>query len=244
MYTRDYTVERFNTDRHNRLDIPTLFHYLNDIMERNAESYGMGANYHLKHDLAWVLIEYQIKIHRLPRSDDIINVGTLPYSFKRVYGYRVYEGKSPDGALYFEGKGKFALINIKSKEFLRPTSDMLKRFTDAKKEPVALPFEKWRVNTDELINQYTREVPQSHIDVNMHLNNAYYPAYAYEALPKELLSEYEINHVNVKFKKEVFEGQTLQINVYKSESMVYVTIEQAKEIACEVSFKINKRQAN
>ncbi|WP_343089481.1 acyl-ACP thioesterase domain-containing protein, partial [Methanocalculus natronophilus] len=64
MFYKTYTVERFNTDTKDELTPSSLFHLLNDIMERNAESYGMGADYHNQRDLAWVLIEYQVNITR------------------------------------------------------------------------------------------------------------------------------------------------------------------------------------
>lgn len=222
MFERTYTVERFQCDRNDTLSVPTLFLCLNDIMERNAESYGMGADFHIKQHLAWVLVEYQVHIHAWPKSDEDFVVGTLPYSFKRMYGYRIYSGRYKSGKRLMEGKGKFALIDIHSKQFVRPTQEMLDKFTDAYKEPKALKFDKWGSETGTLLSRMNRSVFQDGIDVNGHLNNAYFPMYAYQALSKTLADSLAIEFINVKYRKEVFEGETLTFNVLDVERGIRV----------------------
>ncbi len=234
MYYKTYTVERFNTDVKDRLTPSTLFHYLNDIMERNAESYGMGADYHIKRDLAWVLIEYQIDINRLPKSDETIKVGTIPYSFKRFYGYRKYEIKDVFDNVLVSGKGKFTLINIKTKKFVKPTEDMLEKFSDALPYPETLPFEKWRSEDFTPDYETSRVVSAAHIDVNNHLNNAFYPVYAYEALTSETLDQINPKKIYVKFKKEVFEGETLTIDVKTNLDGTTIRIKKGQSVASEI----------
>jgi len=237
MFERNYRVERFDTGRGRKLKVPTLMHYLNDIMERNAESYGLGAQYHLERDLAWVLVEYQITIDRWPKADENVVVGTIPYSFKRIYGYRKYRVKDSTGNRLVEGKGKFALINIKTKEFIRPPRELLDRFTDAKKEPEALPFDKWDLGEEKLVWEKQTYVAHSHIDVNGHMNNAYYPQLAYEALPKRAVDEVTISEVFVRYRREVFYGESLILKVSQVDNGFYVGIYTDEVLASEVYFR-------
>ncbi len=236
MYTRKYRIERFDADKQGRLSVPTLFSYLNDIMERNAESYGMGASYHLERDLAWVLVEYQIDIASLPEAGTHVEVGTLPYSFKKIYGYRIYGVNDDHGVRLMEGKGKFALINIRTKQFVRPTEDLLEKFTDAHKEPMSIPFERWKPDTTNKIHETKRVVSPAHIDVNGHLNNAFYPTYAYEALSEDILTGFSPNRIYVKYKKEVFANEMLDIKVYQESDGISVLLHNGNGIVSEVFF--------
>ena len=234
MYYKTYTIQRFNTDTNDQLTPSSLFHLLNDIMERNAESYGMGADYHIQRDLAWVLIEYQVDIHRLPNSDETIKVGTIPYSFKRFYGFRKYEILDEEGQTIIKGKGKFTLINLKTKQFVKPSETMLKKFSDALPYPETLPFDKWRVDTSNKITEKKRIVSSAHIDVNNHLNNAYYPLYAYEALDQANIDTFNPEKIYVKFKKEVFASDELRVQVYQKASYTYVQLKKDDDIMSEV----------
>jgi len=234
MFYKTYTVERFNTDTKDELTPSSLFHLLNDIMERNAESYGMGADYHIQRDLAWVLIEYQVNITRLPKSDEVIKVGTIPYSFKRFYGFRKYEIIDEKGNTIVKGKGKFTLINLKTKKFVKPSEAMLKKFSDALPYPETLPFDKWSVDTKQLLVEKKRIVSSAHIDVNNHLNNAFYPLYAYEALDKAMIDTLDPEKIYVKFKKEVFASDVLNIQVFQGDSGIFVQLKKEEEIMSEV----------
>ena len=234
MFYKTYTVERFNTDTKDELTPSSLFHLLNDIMERNAESYGMGADYHIQRDLAWVLIEYQVNITRLPKSDEVIKVGTIPYSFKRFYGFRKYEIIDEKGNTIVTGKGKFTLINLKTKKFVKPSEAMLKKFSDALAYPETLPFDKWSVDTKQLLVEKKRIVSSAHIDVNNHLNNAFYPLYAYEALDKTMINTLDPEKIYVKFKKEVFASDVLNIQVFQGDSGIFVQLKKEEEIMSEV----------
>jgi len=241
MFERNYYIERFNADRGGRLAVPTLFLYLNDIMERNAESYGMGAAYHLEHRLAWVLVEYQININRWPSSGEYFRVGTLPYSFKRMYGYRIYSGKDAAHNTIMQGKGKFALINIDTKAFVRPTQDMLERFTDALREPTMLAFDKWDNKGGEPLYQVDTRVSHQGIDVNNHLNNAYYPYYAYQALKRDWVDNVTIYNIHVKFRQEAFEGDHLTLHVMQTMTGKRVDIYKADTLTAQVLFEATQK---
>jgi len=221
MYERKYPIERFLADKKGTLKPPMLFSMLSDIMERNANSYGAGAEFHLSRNLAWVLTEYQVDFKKWPENEENVIVGTLPYSFKKMYGFRVYRGKSEDDATIFEGKGKFVLIDIKTKRLVKPTQDILDLFTDAKKEPVVLPFEKWRLKSERLLLSKRAIISHDYIDVNGHLNNAHSVTLAYKVLDPEIIGQGSIKSIYVKYKKEAFKNDEVSINLYEEGENVY-----------------------
>ncbi len=210
---------------------------LNDIMERNANSYDAGADYHLSQDLAWVLTEYQLEISKLPKAQEKIIVGTIPYSFKRMFGYRKYQMRSQSGEVYLKGKGKFALINIKTKQFVRPEQSLLERFKDAKKTPESLPFDAWEIDEKTFIHKIERFVSADYMDVNGHLNNAFFPTFSYQVLPTEEIEQQNITAIFVKYKKEAFTHDVISLYLYRLSSGYLIDIKREDEVLGNVLFK-------
>ncbi len=221
MYERTYQIERFLTDKKGRVKPPILFNMLSDIMERNANSYGAGAKFHLSRNLAWVLTEYQIDFKSWPRSEETVSVGTLPYSFKKMYGFRIYSGKNTQNETLFEGKGKFVLIDIHSKKLVKPSEDILDLFTDAKKDPEVLPFAKWRLKKEKPLLSKQASISHDYIDVNGHLNNAHSVTLAYKVLDPEIIGENAIKSIYVKYKKEAFKDDEVTVTLYKEDNFAY-----------------------
>lgn len=237
MYEKDYRIERYDTDQAGRLKPPVLTKMLSDIMERNADSYGAGADYHLSRNLAWVLVEYQLTIQRWPKADSTVTVGTLPYSFKRMYGFRIYSVKDSEGRPLIEGKGKFLLIDILTKKMVKPDPEILDKFTDAKDEPETLPFDKWRLEASKPLHSVERRVTHDLIDVNGHLNNAHSVTLAYEVMDPDFIKSQDVASMYVRYRKEAFKGDTVTITLYEEPFGHGVTITRDGAIVSEILFK-------
>ncbi len=236
MFEKRYAIEHYDTDKYRRLKPPVLTKMLSDIMERNANSYGAGADYHLSRNLAWVLTEYQLDIHRWPKAGETVIVGTLPYSFKKMYGFRIYSVKDEMGNPLVEGKGKFILIDINSKKMVKPDDEILSKFKDALKEPFALPFEKWRLKCGTLLHSVERTVSHDLIDVNGHLNNAHSVTLAYEAMDPEFMNNHPIRKIYVRFRKEAFKNDSVNIKLYSEEYGYGVQINRDGAVISELLF--------
>ncbi len=236
MFERQYPVDKDDIDDSGKLSVPKLMEHLNAIMELNAESYGTGADWHLERDLVWVLTEYAIKVERLPVQGERIHVGTLPYSFKRSFGYRIYRVRDGKGDTIIEGKGKFLLINIHTKGIVRPSPALLAKFTDAKKEPSSLSFPKWPVSEGALIKEKTIKVTDSDIDQNGHVNNARYVRHAVETLKEAGENLHPLSGIHVRYRKEAFKGDELQVSLYHLEDGFYLAIRRRDELTTEILF--------
>jgi medium-chain acyl-[acyl-carrier-protein] hydrolase len=241
MFEHKIRVDPFMTNRNKTLSPVYLFHFINDIMEKNASSYGAGAAFHLKQNLAWVLIEYEITIHRMPLEDEDIYVGTLPYSFKKMIGYRVYQIRTMSNEVLVEGKGKFMLIDIVSKALKRPSQEMLDKFTDALKEPATLDFKKVHFSKTHPILKSNRQVNHTYIDINNHMNNAYYPALAYESLGEDIANNTTFKMIKVYYKKEAFVLDELVLTTYQEDQGYLVTINHQEDLCAEIFFQVETK---
>ncbi len=232
MFEREYLVRSEHSDANGVLQVATLMKWLNDIMEENANSYGAGAEYHLRQNLAWVLAEYQIDVERLPKTGESVKVGTLPYSFKRMFGFRLYRLTDKAGNPIVKGKGKFLLINIKTKEMVRPSKELLDKFTDAKKEPESLPFPKWKTVRNKRLFAKTLILTEDMADANGHLNNAQYVRIAQDLLQNYRFSE--TKSIRVRYKQELFPGDEAVVAAYEEHKGVSIAFYKDDALANEI----------
>ena len=242
MFERRIRLDYYMCDTNRRLSPPMLFLLLNDILGYNVETYGAGADYHIKRQLAWVLVEYEIDIIRMPKMEETVRVGTLPYSFKRATGYRIYDVKSENGDVLIKGKGKFVLINLKNKTMVKPDQTLLDKFKDAHKTPISLDFTKIRPSRTNLIDCKTLEIPNAFTDEYGHMNNAYYIRIAYEYLPRDILDKASFSKIKVLFKKECFAGDKVNLKYYQEEAGIWIDVHADDHVAASVYFQIKTKR--
>lgn len=223
MYTKRYQVHTYEVDIYNKLTLTALFHYLQDVMIENANSYGASSRFHHEKGLAWVLVDYDIDLFNMPKVFEDVTCGTLPYSFKKYYGYRKYEAKS-DEHLIAKGTGRFVLMDFKNKTIAMPTKELLDLFTDALKEPASLPLSKHRLIEEEPEYMTHIEVKKSDIDLNNHMNNVKYLEHALDSLAGLNIDLGSVSNVRITFKKECYLGDQLTLKVLKTKEKIQVQI--------------------
>ena len=231
MYSKKYEISEKDCNENSFLLVSSLFNYLQMIMSSNVNYLGAGSDYHHKRNLAWVFVDYEVNITKLPRKGDIVNVGTIPYSFKRFYAFRKYEIKDNFGNILVIATGKFVLINFLTKEIVSPSNEVIEQFKMQEKEPVALKMTKQH-KVDELRLVKELIVSEKDIDENNHVNNAVYLQYVEE----DLQDIEQIKDIRVTYKKEAVQGDILQ--VYKSvvpDSNIYI-IKRKEEVLTQIYF--------
>ena len=168
MYNKTSQGHSYEVDQTNRLTLVSLFNYLQDVMIENADSYGASSTFHYEKGLAWVLVDYDIDIIDLPSAFEEITCETLPYSFKKYYGYRVYEAKEKQGIIA-KGNGRFVLMDYIHKTLSLPSQEILDLFVGAHKEPKSLPMSKHRLIEGNRLKTMYFDVRKSDIDLNLPL---------------------------------------------------------------------------
>lgn len=221
MYTKTYQVHTYEVDQNNTLTLSALFHYLQDVMIENANSYGAGSSFHKQRNLAWVLVDYDIDVYELPKVFDVLTCGTLPYSFKKFYGYRIYEVYYED-KLVAKGKARFVLMDTVSKQLALPSQDILDLFTDALKEPKTLPITKHKPFDAHLLKEDTIRVKNSDLDLNNHMNNVKYIEHALDSIDGCDYDLDSLSKVRITYKKESLLHDELRLQVYQSDTSMQV----------------------
>ncbi len=242
MYYKNYDIRIYEVDKNGRLSAPYLLNYFQDVMIHNVDSYGAGTDFHLKKDLVWVLIDYEIDIVKLPYGKTTVTCGTIPYSFKRYFGYRKWELLDEDKNILATAKGKFVLMNIRTKDIVTPSNDILELFADAVKEPTVLPFSKNPRFNSKVVYKSEDKVGNTYIDVNNHMNNVYYLTLAYNNIPSDILDTHFIENIRITYKKESLLNDKLVIEGQKESNVLYFEIKKGDVLLAQIRFTLKTNE--
>ena len=240
MFYKDYYIRTYEVDKNKRLLVPTLLNYLQDVMIHNVDSFGAGSDFHEAQDLLWVLIDYEIDIYKLPIGKTYIKCGTIPYSFKRFYGFRIWEVLDEEGNLLAKAKAKFVMTSFKTREIISPSREVLLLFKDALQNPTALPFTKNTPLTSKIISASKDKVKNTYIDINSHMNNVYYLILAYNNIPHNLLDDHFVEKVRITYKKECFIDDLLTVEGREDGNTLYYEIKKEDSLLSKITFKLKK----
>lgn len=196
MYYLDSRVRYSEIDVDARLSLTGIMNYMQDCSTFHSEDLGVGISYLENQGRAWLLSAWQISILRRPALGERIRVGTWPYAFKGIYGYRNYVILDEEGKYLVKANSCWFLMDLGTG---RPT-----RVTEAdvapygKEEPrVDMDYAKQKIQVPEDISEAGRiQVMKHQIDTNHHVNNAQYVDMAREVLPEgrtigEIRAEYK-----------------------------------------------------
>lgn len=114
MYTFNSRVRYSEVTKEQTMDLYCILNYFQDCSNFQSADLGVGVQYLIEHQRAWLLSSWQVELFHAPQLFDSISVCTWPYDFKGLYGYRNF-------VLYNESRGHEAAACANSIWFLIDT---------------------------------------------------------------------------------------------------------------------------
>lgn len=170
-----YLVHVYETGPNGRLNIHSLFDYLQDIASDHAVQLGFGRDDLLKKNHFWVLSRIYAEISAWPLWGDTICVKTWPRGTDRLFALRDFEVNYPDGISVARATSSWLIIDRDTKRIQRPGNNL----SQLNSEPTgdkALPRNAMKVEPAGRNGRTTSpfSVAISDLDVNLHTNNTRY----------------------------------------------------------------------
>lgn len=205
MYTFNSRVRYSETDESGHLSVIGMINYMQDCSTFQSEDAQVGVGHLEKKHKAWLLSSWQIMIDRYPGLGEGIVVGTWPYSFKGIYGYRNFVIRDESGN---------DVVRAESVWFLYDTEKNLPlRVQPEDAAPYGLPEPRL------ILSPASRKIPvpeiyevgksilitRHHIDTNHHVNNAQYVDIARESIPTGL----KIREIRADYKRAALLGDQI-----------------------------------
>ncbi len=205
MYQFQSRVRYSETDQQGCLSLTGIINYLQDCSTFQSESIGLGLAYLNAHHQAWWLSSWQIIIDRYPKLGDEIVIGTWPYDFKGIYGYRNFFIRDAAGSYMVRANSIWFLYDTQAGRPIRAGEENIRGY-GALQERIPMEYAPRRIALpDAYETGQPVTVARHHLDTNHHVNNAKYVEIAREALPEEI----RVAELRVEYKKAAFLGDCM-----------------------------------
>lgn len=210
-FTKKYEIHYYEVNNKLSCKLSSIIDFICDVGTQQSEYFGGGIDYCTKNNCAWVFYKYDIKMYRYPIFGETISITTQPVGFKKFYGLRKYMIKDEQDNLIGEALALFFLINIEKRRPMRIQEEQYGFYGVDGDVDYDISMDKI-VRTDE--EQYHKQfnIRYSDIDSNNHVNNVKYVEWAMEAVPLDLINNYNINRIKVIFEKETTYGDKISVS--------------------------------
>lgn len=206
MYSFESRVRYSEVNSEKQLTLPSLLDYLQDCCTFQSEDLGIGVDYLLKEQVAWILSSWEIEILKYPVMGETIRVSTWPYHFKGFYGYRNFQIENSRGETLARANSVWVFMDTARMRPARISEKVVAVYEKELGEPLAGNWGERKLAVPE--DREKREpvqVARFHIDTNHHMNNGKYVQVAEEFLPEE----FEVAGLRVEYKKSAVLGDML-----------------------------------
>jgi len=183
--TQEHTVTHHECGADAVLKLNCMLDYFQDIAACHAELLGIGMNQLRELHELWVLSRLKLRFRRCPQLGEKLTVLTYPTGLNRLFATRQYQLLAENGESLVEGTSFWIVIDDTKFRPVKPFK-MLGDFAERNAERPRFFSELDKIaepgTPPEPLLDY--QVLHSNIDLNQHLNNAFYGAYIVDTLGK------------------------------------------------------------
>lgn len=203
VYEHMYTIDYIDINENNELTTRNFIKYMQEISGEHSTSVGYGLDDLLKVNMAWIILNWRVKIFSRPSCKDKIIIKTWIRGFDKIYSFREFEIYDDKNNLIAIASSKWVLKNHATKSIVRISPDIISAY-DCVNKSVFDDEINSKIKAPEVFDSNFEYVIQRRdIDTNHHVNNLYYIDFAYETLPDEVYNNYVFENVEVFYKKEI-----------------------------------------
>lgn len=232
-HAASFTVHTFEIDAYGALDVPALSGFLGEIAGRHARELGVGMEAMFAKGTTWVLGRQRIEVPGEVRLGDVLHVETWPAGVERMAALRDFVVRR-DGEDVARATSHWLVLDVASRRPLPPAEVMDPRMPREPLPPIVRPPA--RLHPLAAWDEDRRfTVRYSDIDVNMHVTNTSYLAWAVEAVPTDLWRSMRLAAVDVAFLAECHHGSAIRSRAKRTGPAAFshaiVREEDGKELA-------------
>lgn len=209
-FEKEYRVHVYETGPDGKLNLYSLFNYMQDIASDHAIRLGFGRDDLMRDNRFWVLSRIYAVINEWPLWEDSIILKTWPNGTDKLFALRNYEVRFPDGRHIASGTSSWLILDRTTKKVQRPDSTLSQYHFDLHTETSPVRYATKIDPASENGKSSPRfRIKVSDLDVNLHTNNVRYlkwvnDSYDLDFVMKNRPQSAEINYLaESKFDEEI-----------------------------------------
>lgn len=211
IYSYNLKVDFSDVGENNRLSNKGILRIMQEVAGLNSDARGYGLNDTPKTGLAWLILNWKLKVFSRPKWNTNLTIKTWTRSSNPLFSYRDLEIYDDKNNLIAIATSKWILFDVNKKSITKLPQEVQESFNCIDKSVFSEKIkEKLKEpESSKLILKY--KIQRRDIDTNHHVNNLNYLDYAYEALPEDIYTNIDFSNVEILYKHEAKLGDTLSI---------------------------------
>lgn len=203
VYMESFKLSLEDIGKNKEITNKGILRIFENIATHQSDEAGYGVDDIEKKGLAWLLLEWKVKVFKRISYREEVRANTWPRVFDRFYSYRDFELYNEKGELCVIGTSKWLLYNVTKGRINRINDDIRNSYiTDTKNVFGADDIEKIDV-PNQYDSEYEYSAMRRDIDLNEHVHNLFYLDLAIEALPEEVFDSTELDNVRISYKNQI-----------------------------------------
>lgn len=204
MYSFQSRVRYSEITKNGYMDLSSIINYFQDCSTFQSEDVGVGMDYLQERNQAWLLSSWQIIVNRYPKLGENIKIGTWPYDFKSMYGFRNFIIYDENDAVVSIANSIWVLIDTKTGRPQKVLPEYVEAYGHG--EPFPMEYADRKITLPEtLCSESPFQVVKANIDTNNHVNNCQYIQMAEEYLPES----FTIYQMRADYRRSALLGDTI-----------------------------------
>jgi medium-chain acyl-[acyl-carrier-protein] hydrolase len=245
-FEKEYRIHVYETGPDGKLNLYSLFNYMQDIASDHAIKLGFGRDDLMRDNHFWVLSRIYAVIDKWPLWGDTIILKTWPNGTDKLFALRNYEVKYPDGRHIASGTSSWLILDRTTKKVQRPDSILSQYNFNLNTENYSLRYAS-KINPaseDGRISPLFR-IKVSDLDVNLHTNNVRYLKWACDSYDLDFMMNNDPQSAEINYLAESRFDEEIMIRTsvdYGNDSQYYHSIFRTndnKEL-CRIKIKWKK----
>lgn len=234
VFVKKYTVETYNTSYFQTIKISDLFKYLQEVASQHSEVMKIGFDDLKDNKGAWVLTKQYIEFVRLPKALEEFTIHSWSNKQNKIVANRNFYITDSANQPIIKATSDWVVINLEKRRIIplgRLNLDYIQNYNH---ELFSEALEKIIIKTDNLVNEFTKIVRFSDIDLNGHMNNTIYVDMVLDSLAEFFNERCLLKSINTNFIQEVKYLEEVTIKTYQVEDNLFHHKIIRKSDDCEV----------
>lgn len=211
VFTKEYEVTYRDTDARGECFLTSYMNFMADCGLSQDERYGFVIADMVKENHTWMLVDYEITIYKYAKYKEKLRAITYIEGMNKFYAVRHFKIYNEKDNLILEGKTLVILVDSKKRRPLSIPDEHYNAYGVDEKTPT-IGRNKLKLSKCKNVD-YKKEfnVRYSDIDLNLHVGNVTYLGWILETIPFEIMTDYKIYSVKIKYQKELTYGDKVSV---------------------------------
>lgn len=210
-FEKELTIRFSETDNSGHMKAVSIFDCFQDVGCEHAALMGLAATDLLTRNYTWIMLKYNVDIHRAPFWNEKLTIQSWRYPHKNLYELRRFDIIDQSGAVIIDGLSSWVMMDFGSRRPVRLSRFMDDSWMDTQKT-IEYNFPKIPKAENPEIEKIFN-VRMQDIDFNNHVNNSVYIGWAVESVPEDILLNFRLTHVEVSYIGEISYGNKIYSKV-------------------------------